>query len=324
MSTCEKIAESYNNAFKGISEFRKICGDEFSSQTLKLNRVKLVPLMNAVKAAETELKKIAVLLPERRVLAKKLNLIWVSRPIDGLYEGARRSGEKLYFNESGKTVRDYEYLARRAPDGLHRIQGLYDRYGFIDKSGKKIPADESTWFTYVNLFSEGFARVNHGGRVGFIDKAGNKIPADVNEWFDAAGDFHEGFAWVRNGNNYAYLTKDGRVVPKDPGKRFTKAGDFYNGFAEVSKYIESGLFDKNGTYFPHRKRPKKKIEKKEAGLPRLFNEDGKYYFRKNNGHVFPEMKADRYDKASEFKEDFALVEKNGERYYIDKLGKRFP
>jgi len=131
--------------------------------------------------------------------------------------------------------------------GVHTVTtGNRDlRYGYIDVNGKvvfQITASD------CRQFSEGFARIEMGGKWGFIDKRGKIV---IDPQVDALSDFSEGLARVLlsdKKSGFGFINRSGKIVIKS---QFPFVEDFKNGLARVADSLtlydaKFGYIDKFG------------------------------------------------------------------------------
>ncbi|MDQ3109522.1 MAG: WG repeat-containing protein [Bacteroidota bacterium] len=137
----------------------------------------------------------------------------------------------------------------------------YDKYGFIDTTGKIIAAPV---YDEVKIFSNGLAAVRHGDLWGYIDKTGKEIIPLA--YFSAQNFSVEGLACVGTAPKrtddheadmvmeyenseiryFGYIDKKGNWAIKP---QFTEANSFSNGLAVVNlNYQKSGYIDKTGKF----------------------------------------------------------------------------
>lgn len=112
-------------------------------------------------------------------------------------------------------------------EGLTRIKGKNDRYGFMDKAGKLVIGYD---FFEADNFSEGLAAVRNEKGHGYIDRTGKWIIK--SDYLDIKS-FSEGLAAVQvmgYGSRWGYINQQGKmVIPAE----LIKAYDFKDGKARV-------------------------------------------------------------------------------------------
>ncbi|MBX2893292.1 MAG: WG repeat-containing protein [Saprospiraceae bacterium] len=111
--------------------------------------------------------------------------------------------------------------------------------GIINKKGELVCP---LVFDMIDTFSEGFARVNlggkwnddlwfadfKGGQWGFIDETGKSV---ISTQFEYVGNFHEGLALIKQNGKWGYINKKGDItIPC----LYDVGYDFNNGLALVS------------------------------------------------------------------------------------------
>jgi hypothetical protein len=139
--------------------------------------------------------------------------------------------------------------------GSNRPDLIYVKDRKSKKIGFKDVANPLPWriapkYTAVDLFSEGFAAVNlggketaygnSGGKWGFVDVNGNEI---IPIKYESVTDFSEGLALVLNGGNYGYVNKKGALITP---MQYSSAKSFDGGMAWVTLGTESYYIDHNG------------------------------------------------------------------------------
>lgn len=111
--------------------------------------------------------------------------------------------------------------------------GLYQRWGFMDRSGKIVIPFE---YEAVFSFSDGLARVWRPDWYGYIDTAGVRR-FEVPRGYGASS-FHEGLAVVRKDyEGYRYIDKSGRFAFSEA---FDRASEFHEGVAHVRLRGDTG------------------------------------------------------------------------------------
>lgn len=111
------------------------------------------------------------------------------------------------------------------------------RYSFIDRTGKKLFANE---YPDAKEFAEGLAPVGDGKHWGFVNKKGAlTIPLR----FDNAEPFSEHLARVRLDNKWGFIDRSGKwiIAPK-----LDNALDFSEGLAAVSDGTKWSYIDRTG------------------------------------------------------------------------------
>lgn len=139
--------------------------------------------------------------------------------------------------------------------GSARPDLIYVKDRKSKKFGFKDVARPSYWriapkYTAVDLFAEGFAAVNiggketeygpSGGKWGFVDVDGNEI---THIEYESVTNFSEGIALVRIGGKYGYIDKKGVLITPI---QYTSARSFDGGMAWVTLGTESFNIDRNG------------------------------------------------------------------------------
>ena len=163
------------------------------------------------------------------------------------------------------------------------ISGNQLKYGFIDKTGKKVVAPQ---YDKVSDFNEGAAVVIKNGNQYIIDQTGKRIAQSDFYYFYETDEFNNGLFRVFNNDNnrYAFINKKGKRI----SKYYTHVENYKNGFARVKG--ESDVFTNNG----------------KIGF---INTSGK------------EIVSPKYTSAQDFSEGLAVVELNGKYGFINTQGK---
>lgn len=172
---------------------------------------------------------------------------------------AVHNGEKWGFiDTTGKVVIDFQFddplsITQNNPkfsEGLacvqiaakHKAKDTWNRYGYIDKSGKFVIPPV---YKHAYDFSDGLAVVLIGGRHGYINKAGSVV---IKPQLYVGHNFSDGLsAMAVPGRNdtykWGYIDKAGKVVIRP---QFEWATDFHEGHAAVRIKGKWGFIDKNG------------------------------------------------------------------------------
>lgn len=213
-----------------------------------------------------------------------------------------------YINEEGKLAIEDKYDdLREFNEGLAacNLRGLW---GYIDKAGNEvIPAR----FRTVKTFSEGIAIAQDlNNRFHLMDSKGQVI-ADSLE-LDDASKFLEGKSVINTGDLYGYMDKSGKIVIEPT---YLTAKPFSAGLAMVQVENKYGLIDNDNN-------PVIPIEYEKIWYPKesivRFKKEGKYGFiNLNTKRVI----ASGYSSATDFQNDYAVVNDGNNYLLIDKNAK---
>ena len=278
---------------------------------------------------------------------------------NGIYAIKNADGNYAFITIDGEMLTDFDYcdINYEFKEGLLAVAKRYNKndkskcfWGFIDENGKEvIPCH----YSRAKDFSEGYASVlvntnntKSGKKFGYIDKSDNMV---IPPQFDDALDFQCGRARITSliNNKYGFIDKNGKEVTpikyhgartfndglaavqlhKDgkwgyintDGKlvipyKFDSAFDFENGFAQVFYKGYKQYIDKKGKIlFDIRV-----VYKMKDGLHRIKDKNYKYGFMNKNGEIIISCE---YDKAHNFSEGMALVQKAEQCGYVNTEGK---
>ena len=117
--------------------------------------------------------------PERRALAKKLGVIFVSKPAMGIYYVQKGQTEFYYCDKDGSEISGESNI----PERLKFIFGdrdpdLVDAGGtfyFQKKNGRRFPEKKEDYYDNAIYFNDGLALVNKGTKWFYIDIFGRQF-----------------------------------------------------------------------------------------------------------------------------------------------------
>ncbi len=198
----------------------------------------------------------------------------------------------------------------RLPNGY--IQTIRDgQHGIIDRQGKVIASPR---YDEPIAFSEsGLIRIKRHGRYGFMSCNGTEIIAPR---FLTATDFREGLAIVCDDGGWSLIDENGNETMID---NFDAVGLFSDGLAIVKRDNLQGAIDHNGRVVipPHYE----ELQPFSCGLAAV-RKGNKWGYVDHNGRVVIDF---LYDEARPFvnpKKPFALVNRKGKEFCINKNGKK--
>jgi len=129
-------------------------------------------------------------------------------------------------------------------EGLAQFQDNEGKWGFIDKTGKRIIKAE---YDYVESFSEGHAMVRIDdeqiSKRGIVDKEGDVI-IKLRDKYSALGGLHDGLAAYVENDERGYINIKGEEVIKD--NDWSGNLIFHNGYATVCEDGDWGIINKKG------------------------------------------------------------------------------
>jgi hypothetical protein len=245
-------------------------------------------------------------------IAGKLVISAIYHEVRSFQEGfapARIDKRWGFINKKGKFVINPTFDdARSFSEGLAPVK-KGNLWGCIDEKGK-IVLDYS--FEDLKRFSGGLAPAKRTGKWGFINPKGKFILSRT--WLDA-GEFADDLAPVKTvENQWGYVNSKGKLVIE---AQFDNARIFSQGLAPVLEetkwgYINNkGKFEINPQYEDAHPYSKNVAAVKSEGLWGYLNKKGTFAI------------APSYVSASDFSKDgIALVEKDGESFYIGTDGKK--
>ncbi|WP_051296375.1 WG repeat-containing protein [Eisenibacter elegans] len=200
-------------------------------------------------------------------------------------------------------------------EGLAKVR-IKGKYGYIDSKKQLVIEavyEEAAWF------SQNRARVRKpDSLVAFINKAGKTV---IKAQYDDAGSFQEGAAMVVKDKQVGYIDTTGKLlVPM----QYEWGGNFYEGLAKVSKQGKWGFINRQGQEI---------IALRYDGA-RDFSEglaavwlEGKWGFIDRKGTWVIKPQYDRVEDFVEVKKDkqtspkiLAKVLREGKTFFIDKNG----
>lgn len=238
---------------------------------------------------------------------------------NGNAAGLDNEGNLKFFDKTGKAI-DLDNLST----DVTNLECVIDEYGELDLINTKTGAR----YDDFGLFSEGLARVTHGGYAlvdaqlygavsGYVDKIG-KVVIPLQFGYPA-NDFHEGLASVSTEVapdewKMGFIDKRGQFVIQP---QYDWAGDFHEGMAIVKVDEKWGFVDKNGTMVIQ---PQfYNVGNFSEGMAIYENQERKMGFIDKSGRIA----AGPFDSVLiPFNDGLALVADGNDAYYIDKTGKR--
>ncbi len=215
-----------------------------------------------------------------------------------------------YIDTAGNIVIEKKYDDLRPfNDGL-AIANYQGQWGFINKQGEAVIPHQ---YRAAFPFKDGIARIqNFDKQYGFIDLKGKMILPDT---FDLIFDFNSERARAKKGENYGYIDPQGQWVIQP---FYKKCGNFDQGYARVYQFGKAGLIDQSGAY----------AIPLEDGYDKIYkNVDGIYRLKKDKNYQFVSVKdfskkSPIYEKATDFQDGIAAVQKDGQWMLIDQNFKK--
>ena len=243
------------------------------------------------------------------------------KPLFELANAIRHNNGKLKgrqrLNASIKELIDYgpvqdEQLWKILLTPPAKTKDLSDRLAF-----KQIDPIQSTTSTHFPAYDwkggvyDTLVRVEHQGKYFYTDRRGKRV---TDREYDFAYDFYEGRAVVVVGDNYALIDREGN--PIIPFSCEDLEWDPLTGIAKVMIDGKWGLYDRSGQPLTPMKFDWMGGTSDGVIVARIGEQYG--YLRKDGSEAIPFQ----FDDAFSFEEGRALVELNGEQFYIDKEGRR--
>ena len=192
-------------------------------------------------------------------------------------------------------------------------------FGFADTSGKVIIAPI---FDEANHFDDGLALVKQQGKYGYINPKGDFVIAPT---FENAWGFWEGRAKIAKNGKYGFIDKQGNIVINP---NFDEMGNWFEyGLVSVKINDKWGFMDKNGQIkiapiYDH-------VEDFSEQLALVAKDTGNTDANGNPiiryGYINPKGKITlplKYDFATSFINDSAMVINDDNIYFINKKGER--
>ena len=182
---------------------------------------------------------------------------------------------------------------------------------------KQISPEKSTTFSdfpdydWKSGIYDTLVRVEHQGKYFYTDRHGTRV---TDQEYDFAYDFFEGRAVVVIGDNYALIDREGN--PIIPFICEDLEWDPVTGIAKVMIDGKWGIFDRCGQPLTPMKFDW--MGSSGDGLIVARIEERYGYLRKDGSEAIPFQ----FDDAFSFEQGKALVEVNGEQFWIDSQGKR--
>lgn len=188
-------------------------------------------------------------------------------------------------------------------DGLSQSSGQLfriveeDRFGFIDKTGKIVIPPK---FRFAGDFYENVAVARLDSGFGFINRKGEFIIKPV---YDYAKDFYDGVAIVIKDSKSYFLDKKGRI------RDYSKEEDIERKmcYSEIHRPCDKSqiVFDKIGwQYFGYQIINKKTSDTTIVNASKVDNS-------------YPEYDESYYEEQYGFRDELALIVKNGSLCYVD-------
>lgn len=217
------------------------------------------------------------------------------------------------------------------------IRSYSGKYGYQNKNGETVI---KPMYDLAENFSEGLAAVNIGyetGDTGEIDGNGDPIWEIINsgKWgyinekgevvipftIMGPGRFSDGLAKV---STHSFIDKTGKeVITVD--KHYEGVSDFKGGYARIWRSGLHGFIDRSGKVVVPAVHTKAKVEQtpieqlitQAVSEPILFMDNDKWGFKNYLGDIIVDA---AYNFACAFSDDLAIVEKDGQWFYIKKDG----
>ena len=245
-----------------------------------------------------------------------------------------------YIHKNGKVLSAFDYQSANDFHNHFASVCKAGKWGFIDSLGNEIC--EPT-YTQVKDFSEGMAAFQKKGKWGFMDENGEEQIPCV---YKRTGRFSDGLCPVQIQNKWGYINASGTLVIPCI---YLHAESFVNGYALVTlpkgkglinvhgkkmiscKYKNLSNVDRFGYLIATRKNKLgllnvhgskiipfryRYLSGFQNGYALIYAKKG-YGYIDSTGHIAIKPK---YLQAGLFKEDRALVMKNGHWHFIDKKG----
>ncbi len=214
-----------------------------------------------------------------------------------------------FLNEDGQLAVEDKYDdLREFNEGLSAIS-VNGIWGYVDKSGNEVIPPR---FRMVKTYSEGIAVTQDlNGKFHLLSGSGAVIADSLV--YDDISKFQEGKSVVNRGYLFGYLDKNGNMAIEPT---YEAARSFSDGLAMVQQNSKFGFIDhNNAVVVPIRY---DKIWYPEQGMIR-FKKDGKFGFigLKSKKEVFK-----GFASATDFQDDFAVVNDGNNFLLIDKVGKK--
>jgi hypothetical protein len=174
-------------------------------------------------------------------------------PFIGAYAIAFVEPNYRLIDSSGQTLyKTDKYALLSFYDGLLRVKGKDDKYGFLNQKGKVIIKPN---LSFADDFSEGlsvFGVKDPKGNeykllYGYMDKKGKVVLPAI---YDKAYNFSEGLADVVLGDSLFFIDKKGHKLLrfKFDNSLYGYTHGFKNGLAKIVQYAKIAWIDKNGNY----------------------------------------------------------------------------
>jgi hypothetical protein len=220
-----------------------------------------------------------------------------------------------YMGVDGQWIMKPLFLyAGKFSDGVAYVE-LKGGYGFIDKTGKILPLNDSlqNYSSGYKTFSDGLGVVrNHDAKFGFIDTNGSLVIACQ---FDDVTYFTEGMAGIKQNGKYGYIDKKGTVTVQP---QFDLIDAFCDGMARVKLNDKWGFVDKSGAVIAEPQFDD--VWNFSQGLA-CVQKDDKWGYIDKSGKWAVEP---QFTSANPFLDDLAVVMRNGTLGYVTKTGDFIP
>ena len=181
----------------------------------------------------------------------------------------------------------------------------------LEEAQRRLKAGEHPEDVFDDVYdvNEGYAAVELYDKWNFIDKDCHYLS---KRWFENCGSFFEGYAFVTIGDKCNFIDKNGRYLFK---KWFDDCGSFFEGYAVVELDDKWNFIGKDGQY----------LSKIWFDWCENFHEGyaavelyGKWNFIGKDGQLLSKSWFDWC--CVDFREGYANVRLNGQRYKIDRQG----
>jgi hypothetical protein len=173
--------------------------------------------------------------------------------------------------------------------------------------------DNSGFDNVGEVTNDGNVVVQLKGKENFITTSGELV--SPNQWFDGVVYFIEGVGIVMLNNKYNYINTKGELL--SPNQWFDKVYKFKNGVGKVIlRGVGVNFINKFGKLMSNKWFHI--VSQFEGGFARVQSSDDKYNYINTQGEI---LSPDQwFDSGFGFRDGFAIVQKDGYTYRIDKEG----